>query len=380
VRSRLADADFFIKKDMQVPLDERIKQLERIRFYDKLGHMKDKALRLEYLSGELASIFKVEKNIAKRAGLLAKIDLTTYMVDEIPKLQGYIGGYYANKFNEKNDISLAISEHYKPLSSHGELPASLSGNMVAIADRIDTLIGFWLIDAKPTGSRDPMALRRAATALVRILIHSKIYFSLNQWLDLAGSLYHIKTTPESFAKIKDDLIFFILERIKILFEGQPFALNILSNLLSEKRFDCPYSMVILTNKLANFLETSNGKKLLSSCRRVDNILRAEEESENQIYQGKPQADLILLDEEKTLWKTLEPLLKHYKNTIKIDSILELIDQLNILYTPIEQFFEKVTVNDPRQNLRKNRLELLACVRNLMHVIIKFSNLSKPESE
>ncbi len=377
LRARLNDARFFIKRDLEVTLESRLEALSRIRFYEQLGDLKEKSSRNENMCQQMHNVFNVPLDIAKQAGRYAKIDLSSDLIGEFPELQGEVAGIYLHKLNVNEEVANAVRMQYMPKGQKDPLPDNQAGKMLAIADRLDSLAGFWLIQQKPTGSRDPMALRRMATGLVRIIIERHDSFSLDYWIQKAFTNYPdtLITSADLPAQILD-LRIFILQRLQPLYEKDNFFNIILSTLLKEHRFDCPVFITELAHELSDFLKTDAGDNLLACYKRTDNILHAELLQDNIPTHANVNPQKLQSKYEQDLWNAIEKLQEELPDfgTTPERASLQKIPILSNLYGPINNFFEHVIVNNPNQDIRQNRLQILIAARALMNRLINFSNI------
>ena len=275
LRARLADAEFFWVEDGSVPFSDFLPRLNNIAFYERLGTMYDKALRLEKLAADIAAaIPRANEAIAARAGLLAKGDLVTGMVGEFPELQGIMGGYYAKGAGEDAATAEAIAAHYRPEGPDDSLPATAEGLAVALADKIDTLVGLFDVGARPTGSKDPFALRRAALGVIRILTEANISLSLHGILHNAAG-YH------GFTTINDELLPFIRERLRVSLRDTGIAHDVVAAVLGDGELD---DICLLAERaaLSTFLGSENGAGLMACWRRATSILKSRKQRQKSI--------------------------------------------------------------------------------------------------
>ncbi len=364
LRARLADAEFFWIEDRRTPLADFLPRLAEITFYEGLGTVHDKAQRLERLAADIApAIAGADAAVAARAGLLAKADLVTGMVGEFPELQGIMGGYYARNAGENGLIPAAIAAHYRPQGPYDSLPATADGLAVALADKIDTLVGFFGVGACPTGSKDPFALRRAAIGVIRILTESNISISIQDILEKAAG-YH------GFTAIDDDLLPFIRERLRVNLRDTGIAHDVVAAALGDGELD---DICLLGNRAAAlnaFVISENGAGLVSGWRRAVSILKSEEIKEKQEFAPKTDPSLFVKPAETDLHAALKAL-----PTVSDDGDLNVVlASLGGMRKPIDRFFEEVVVNDDSLRVRSNRLGLLALVRERMLGVADFSKL------
>lgn len=372
LRARFADARFLWDQDRKHTLTSRLPKLQEVVFHAKLGTVHDKAMRI----GKLARIFVTTKNSANPesavvAGELAKADLTTGMVGEFPELQGVMGAYYARNDGLGDEIAEAIAQHYSPVGPTDDVPPTPLGKAVAFADKLDTLVGFWLIDEKPTGSKDPYALRRAALGVIRILLESEYRTLL---LGLFG------TAANGYRDIKvigdlNSLLAFFSDRLTVYLRDRGARHDLVGAVLAQdKDFD-----VLLTVKrveaLSDFLSTEDGANLLAGYKRATNILRIEEKKDGEgAFGAAPDGKLFELPEEKALAAAIEIAAKDAKAAVAKEDFAAAMSALAKLRAPVDAFFEKVTVNADKPDVRANRLKLLAQIRAGLHEVADFSKV------
>ncbi len=380
LRARLADAQFFYEQDKKTPLDSLAKKLEAITFYEGLGSVAEKTERIAALAGAIANRLKAANpDTARRAAVLAKVDLASEMVSEFPELQGIMGGYYAAAAGEEADVADALTQHYRPQGPSDEIPTSLYGRIVALADKIDTLTGFFGIGAKPTGSRDPFALRRAALGIIRIIDEGNLDLSLDALLADATALH--KSVGHKFdghngdaAADYADLPEFFLERMRVRLREGGISHDVVSAVLAM----CPAGAVgdirlwgRLAKALDSFLSSDDGKLLAGGWRRVSSLLALEEKKTTNLSMYVDE-DLFVDQTETDLYRAVQ--LLPDSGGQDEPAILSAIQGLAALSGPIDRFFDAVIVNADEDTVRANRLALLAAVRAKMLVIADFSQL------
>ena len=364
LKARLADARFFWDQDCAQPLIENVSKLSGITFFEGLGSMGDKAQRISSLAASIAAMIGADAEMAKRAGLLAKADLVSETVGEFPELQGVIGGYLAER-DENKSIAQAIAGHYRPEGPGDAVPEDLVTIAVALADKIDSLTGFFGIGELPTGSKDPFALRRAALGVLRLITHNKLELRLKDVFDLAAKGY-------GFDAASDALMPFLHDRLKVWLRDEGIRHDVVAAVLrlDDPRHDDLIHLCRLAKALADVLETEDGQGLMAGYRRASNILNAEEKKDQKRFDGKVDVTQLSSDAEITLNEQINSMAGH--STATTDAIIDQINRLGGLRAPIDAFFENTTVNDDDQRVRENRLNLLGQVRQLMEVLANFS--------
>ena len=391
LRARLADAVFFWDQDGKRPLVERVEELNRMVFHARLGSVGAKTERLQGVAGRLADhIPGAEVDQCRRAGQLCKADLVTEMVGEFPDLQGTMGGYYARQAGEADEVALAIKEHYAPLGPNDTCPRAPVSIAVALADKIDTLVGLFAAAQKPTGAKDPFALRRAALGVIRLLLENELSVPLRPIFAFALEQYpaEIMAAPPAKKKggeapqalspeqVVDDLLVFFGDRLKVSLRERQVRHDLISAVFDGGDRDDLLRVLQRVETLAGFLATEAGDNLLVAYRRAANILRIEEKKDRTQYEGVPSADLLEAAEEKALFSGLQELQANLPPVLESYRYDEAMAQLAQLRSPVDAFFDQVTVNCERAELRRNRLLLLAYLRAQMDQIANYALIEK----
>ncbi len=353
IHARLSDALFFYKTDLATRLEDRVAKLRESVFHAKLGTQFERVERLEKLAAEIAPLVGADPKDARRAARLAKADLPTGMVGEFPELQGLMGRYYATAQGEKPEIAEALEMHYKPLGPSDAVPTAPVSIAVALADKLDTLTGFWSINEKPTGSRDPYALRRAALGVIRIIVENELSFPL---------------------KVEPDLLAFFHDRLKVMLRDQGARYDLVDAVISEGSDDV-LEITRRVNALGELLGTEAGQSLLAGYKRGANILAAEEKKDNTAYSGSIDTSLLTLDEEQALAAVIAETTSNVSTHVSDNDYAGAIEELASLREPVDAFFDEVLVNDPDAAVRANRLNLLARLRDTMHLVADFSKVA-----
>lgn len=353
IGARLSDAMFFYQNDLATPLVDLVEKLDKVVFHKKLGTQRQRVERLVTMAQDIAMKIGADANDTKRAALLAKSDLLTQMVNEFPELQGLMGSYYALAQGEKPEIADAIKNHYKPVGPSDIVPDHPVSIALAMADKLDILSSFWAINEKPTGSRDPFALRRAALGVIRLLLENNISFKL---------------------QVEPDLLKFFHDRLKVSLRDQGADHGLVDAVIDENSSDL-LEISNRVNALSALLKTDEGQSLLSGYRRGTNILGAEEKKSQASFSGEVEKILLSKEEEIELAEAIETTNEKTAALINKNQYGEAVLALASLRAPIDAFFEHVMVNDEDRNIRKNRLNLLAKLRNTMHLVADFSKIS-----
>jgi glycyl-tRNA synthetase beta chain len=387
VRARLSDAKFFWETDLKIRLEDRLAKLESVIFHEKLGTQRARVERLVLLAEEVAPKIGADPKLAGRAALLAKADLNSEMVGEFPELQGLMGRYYAAAQGEPPEVAEAIADHYKPQGPNDRVPDAPVAVAAALADKIDTLVGFWAIDEKPTGSKDPYALRRAALGVIALILENGLRLRLREVF--ATSLRHYQEQnpgdplKESFRRqsLARELLWFFGERLKIYLRERGARYDLIDAVFALVDQDDLLLIVRRVEALGAFLETADGANLLVGYRRAANIVFAEEkkasaEEAASYGHGYDRAQLVELDE-RALADVLDPQdgAPAWAAPIQNEDFEAAMSALAQLRAPVDRFFDKVTVNAPDPALRLNRLRLLTRLRRAVNEIADLSRVA-----
>lgn len=382
LRARFSDAEFFWNLDRAETLESRLPQLESIVFHAKLGTMAAKAARIEKLSAAiLAALPKADASVAKvtEAARLCKADLVTGMVGEFPELQGIMGGYYARNDGKDADVARAIAEHYAPLGPNDKCPTAPVSRIVAMADKIDSLVGFFAVDEKPTGSKDPFALRRAALGVLRLLMENSLRLDLKAiftaaYQNLAADK-KLKLSPQ--ADVVKDLSTFFVERLRVLLVDQGFRRDVVDAVYAA---DTLSDIVEQKNKLValqDMLSTAEGQSLLKLYGRAANILKIEEKKDGQTYvAAQLKATLFELPQENALHDSVLKAAPQVEAALKAEDYKKAMLAVLSVSNVLAAFFDKVIVNADQQDVRRNRLALLSSVRSLFQSVANFAVLEE----
>ena len=368
LRARLSDARFFWDQDRAESLESRVPALANVTFYDKLGTLADKMARVEQLAEKLAAFVPgCGADHARRAARLAKADLTTEMVGEFPELQGVMGRYYAGHDGESDAVCNAIAEHYAPQGPSDSCPTVPVSVAVALADKLDTLVGFFAIDEKPTGSKDPFALRRAALGVIRLVIENKLRLPLRAAISMALQGYTGLGEP-------DGLLDFLADRLKVHLREQGVRHDLISAVFALGDEDDLNRLIARVGALGTFLETEDGTNLLIAHGRAANIVRIETKKDGRGYEDVPDGSRFEADEEGALQRALDGLVGALPEHIEAEDFTGAMGVLAKLRGPIDAYFDKVTVNVDQPALRENRLKTLAGIVTTMNQVADFSKV------
>lgn len=372
LRARLADARFFWDSDRSERLESRLGALSDQVFHAMLGSVGDKADRLESLAGWLAEhIDGCVPAQAERAAELAKADLTTGMVGEFPELQGIMGRYYAIHDRENADVAEAIADHYRPQGPSDAVPDAPVSIAVALADKIDTLVGFWAIGEKPTGSKDPFALRRAALGVIRILLENELRLPLNTVFRAAARGYGDTVAGGDFDAA--DLLEFFAARLGVYLRDDGMAHDRINAVFSGMDDDL-VRLVARARALDGFLKTDDGGNVLVAYRRAANILKAEEKKDSRKYADAVDSKALTDDAEVALNAALDAAEAPLAGALRTEDYASAMAHLAALRAPVDAFFDDVTVNADDAALRENRLNLLSRIRAAVDSVADFSKI------
>jgi glycyl-tRNA synthetase beta chain len=382
IRARLSDARFFYNQDLAAPLENGVPKLEDSIFHAQLGTQFQRVERIVKLATEIAPRVGADVEQSKRAAMLAKADLTTGMVGEFPELQGIMGRYYALTQGEPMSIANAIADHYKPLGPTDYVPAEPISIAVALADKLDLLTGFWAIGEKPTGSRDPYALRRAALGVIRIVTDNALTLPLIPLFQAAymvrkgqGSKSEVETADETAEDLtQTDLLAFFHDRLKVTLRDAGARHDLVDAVITPESDDI-LEVTRRVEALSALLGSEDGKNLLAGYKRAVSILAIEEKKDARTYAGQVESGLLTTTEETEFAKGVYEVNSAVAASVAGNDYKGAISRLATLRAPVDEFFEKVLVNDPDAAIRANRLNLLARLRDTMHLVADFSKVA-----
>ena len=392
IAARLADAKFFFDQDRKASLEDWVPKLKDIVFHEKLGNQYERVQRIRMLAREIAPLVGADPDLAERAAILAKADLLSGMVGEFPELQGVMGRYYALDQQEDPIVAEAIAAHYKPLGPTDAVPREPEAIAVALADKLDMLVGFWAIDEKPTGSKDPYALRRAALGVIRIVLENGVRFpllhSIQSQLVMAGldpaihglaggqSVDH-RDKPGDDGKngeVAPSLLNFFADRLKVHLRDQGARHDLIDAVFAPVGQDDLLMIVRRVDALGRFLDTEDGANLLAGTKRAMNILRIEEKKDDRTYDQPPDPNLFKRPQEKALAKAVDEVERAAELALANENFAAAMAAMAFLRAPVDEFFDTVTVNAPEPELRENRLRLLNRIRATTQTVADFSKI------
>jgi glycyl-tRNA synthetase beta chain len=414
IRARLSDAKFFYETDLKTRLEDRLPKFENIVFHEKLGTQAERIKRIERLAAEIAPLVGADAAKTARAAKLAKADLLTEVVGEFPELQGLMGKYYALAHGEDAAVAAASEDHWKPQGAGDSVPNDLVSVAVGLADKLDTLVGFWAIDEKPTGSKDPFALRRAALGVIRLLIDNGLRVQLSKLISSHGLAVlqdtltfvkegdlelergpwkkvshwrekmlelakegrpHINIHREVFdAEEEANLLAFFADRLKVQLRDQGARHDLVDAVFALGGQDDLLMVVRRVEALGKFLDSDDGKNLLAGTKRASNILAIEEKKDKRAFDGAPDASLFKLDEEKALANSIASVGPEASAAVAQEDFAGAMAAMAKLRPAVDAFFDKVKVNDDDAAVRENRLKLLNEIRAATRAVADFSKI------
>ena len=418
IAARLSDAKFFWDQDRKVKLGDQLVKLDAITFHAKLGSQGERVKRIEALAGEIAKTIGADVEKAKLAARLAKADLVSGMVGEFPELEGLMGRYYALDQGHDAEVADAIRDHYKPKGPNDSVPVSDIGKSVALAEKLFTLAGFWVAEEKPTGSKDPYALRRAALGVIRTVLSGEIRLHLEMaWASSLGYFHAIVRNykiveeaqaaaknladnrladtrmqmlseassvldAQTFTKVDEsylhalstDLLDFFADRLKVYLKDQGVRHDLIDAVFALGGQDDLLMIVRRVEALSKFLESDDGKNLLAGVKRATNIVKAEEKKDGKAISGAVNQTILVKGEEKDLHRAIEAASALAHKALAEEDFEATMRAIAKLRVPVDAFLDNVTVNDPNRDYRENRLRLLNRIREAVAEVADFSKI------
>ena len=378
IRARLSDAKFFYETDLKTRLEDRLEKFASVVFHEDLGTQADRIAWIKALTATLAPSVGADPSKAARAAELCKADLLTEVVGEFPELQGLMGRYYAQAQGEDEAVAHACEDHYKPQGPNDLVPTDPVSVAVALADKMSVLVAFWSIDQKPTGSKDPYALRRAALGVIRIVLDNSLRIRLLPLIETAIRKCLLATgTKSPIAEnhsVPADLLAFLADRLKVQLREQGARHDLVDAVFALEGQDDLVLIVRRVEALAQFLDTEDGKNLLAGLKRAANILRIEEKRDNKTYDGPPDERLYQLPEEIALARAVNVAKDEAGRAVAAEDFAAAMTAMAKLRPHVDAFFDKVTVNVDDPALRANRLKLLNEIRAATRTVADFSRI------
>lgn len=371
LRARLSDARFFWDQDRKQRLADRVEGLAAIVFHAKLGTLAQKVGRTEALARDIAALIPgAEPDAAAAAAKLAKADLNSHMVGEFPELQGVMGRYYALNDGESGEIADAIAEHYSPLGPKDRCPMAPLSVTLSLADKLDSLSGFFAVGEVPTGSKDPFALRRAALGVIRLILENRLRLPLLPLLEAAYGRFDLGDREDPSAAV----LAFIADRLKVTLKDQGARYDLISAVFSTGGEDDLYRLMERVKALEGFLAREDGGNLLVAYRRAGNIVRIEEKKDRTSFRGKVKGELFRQDEESQLFDALARATDQARGALKREDFVQAMTAIAETRQPVDRFFDQVTVNSDEPELRDNRLKLLSQIGAMLNQVADFSKI------
>ncbi len=370
VEARLADAKFFWDKDKSKNLIKQIGKLKKITFFDKIGSIYDKTQRMRKLAGLISDDLNINKEKVEIAASISKSDLSSDLIGEYPELQGVMGKYFALTQGFEADVANAISDHYLPIGNNSVVPKKPISISIAVADKIDSLVGFFLINEKPTSSKDPFALRRSAIGLLRIIIENKLNLKIRDLINYNINLFLDQGVKSLNQNTEKEILEFLKDRMKNILREKKIKPDIIEASLSSHIGDGYYELYKKNLLISKYINKEVGQNALSSYKRAFNII----EKEGKNIEGKPDAVLFRKKEEENLYKKINEIQKAFTVKEEDKNYEDLLVNLSKIKPFTDNFFDNVVVNDENNDIKNNRLELLKMFCNTFNNFVNFSKL------
>ncbi len=370
VEARLSDAKFFWNKDKSKNLIKQIGKLKTITFYDKIGTIYDKTQRLRKLAALISDQLNINKEKIEIAASISKSDLCSDLVGEYPELQGIMGKYFALAQGFEEDVANSISDHYLPTGLASSVPKKTISYSISIVDKLDSLVGFFLINEKPTSSKDPFALRRSAIGLLRIIIENKLNIKLRDLISYSVTLFKDQGVELKNTNIEKEILNFLKERMRNILKEKNIKNDIIEASISSHIGDNYLDLFRKSILMNKYIDKDIGKNAIYSYKRASNIL----DHEKKEILGKPDAVLFRKDEEKSLFEKINKIRKAFTVREEDKNYENLLIQLSEIKSYTDSFFDNVVVNDENNDIKNNRLELLKMFCKTFNNFIDFSKL------
>ena len=372
VEARLSDAEFFWFKDKSQNLVKKVSKLKSMNYFKGLGTYFDKVQRMRKLGGMLSDELLISKEKVELSASVCKVDLVSELVGEFPELQGIMGGYFADSQGFEKDVSLAIREHYLPTGSDSKLPKKPYSVALSIADKVDTLVGFFGINQKPTSSKDPYGLRRLALGIIRIIIQNKKDFKIRDLISYSSSLYAEQGFQFENKFLQRELSEFLTERLKFFMKEEKIRHDIIHASTNSSNLDHAVTIFGKARSLNKIIQKQNGVDLIASYKRASNILESELKNEEIELSNSTDPGIFKTDFEKNLFKKIKELNKYFNNIHKDENYEDSLNYLANSKKVVFDFFDNVIVNEEDVNIKKNRLELIQMLCKTFDNYVNFS--------
>ena len=374
IEARLSDAEFFWKKNKSQNMVKQVSGLKKINFFKGLGSYFEKVQRIRKLSGIISDELLISKEKIEIASSICKVDLLSDLVGEFPELQGILGGYYANAQGFEKDVCLAISEHYLPIGIDSKIPKKPYSVALSLSDKLDSLVGFFGKNLKPTSSKDPYALRRSATGIIRIIIENNMKFKLRDLINYSANLYNQQELKIEDGNLQHEIGEFLVDRLRNYMKEKEIRTDIIESAIGNNGID---NILDTYKKALNFnkvIKKQIGEDVVFIYKRASNIISEpiKKKELEQISNADP--GLFKNEMEKNLYKKIHELRKYFTSINKDEDYQVTLDNLANAKVIITEFFDNVIVNDVDQNIKKNRLELLQMLCKTFDNYINFSNI------
>ncbi len=372
VEARLNDAEFFWQKDKSQNLVKQVSNLKSMDYFKGLGNYFDKVQRMRKLGGMLSDELLISKEKVELSASISKVDLLSEMVGEFPELQGIMGGYFSEAQGFDKDVALSISEQYLPSGSGSKIPKKPFSIALALSDKIDTLVGFFGINQKPTSSKDPFALRRLALGVMRIIVENKNHIKVKDLINYSSSLYLDQGFKFENKLLYKELSEFLMDRLKFYMKEENIRNDIIQASINSHNLDQSVTIFEKAKYLDKIISKSNGHEIISSYKRASNILENELKEQNLDLSNTTDPGIFKTDFEKNLFKKINDLRKYFSSINKDEVYSQTLDNLLDAKKVINDFFDNVIVNDVDPGIRKNRLELIQILCKTFNNYVNFS--------
>ena len=372
VEARLNDAEFFWKKDKSQNLVKRVSMLKSMNYFKGLGTYFDKVQRMRKLGGMLSDELLISKDKVELSASICKVDLVSELVGEFPELQGVMGGYFAEAQGFEKDVCKAISEQYLPAGLNSKVPKKPYSVALSLADKIDTLVGFFGINQKPTSSKDPFALRRLALGIIKTIIENKKDFKIRDLISYSAGLYLDQGFEFENKSLQTELISFLTDRLKFYMKEEKIRTDIIQASTSFLNLDQSVIVFGKAKSLNKFINKPNGKDVVSSFKRASSILESELKDKTIELSNTTDPGIFKTEFEKNLYKKINELRKYFQNINKDEDFEESINNLAESKKVIFDFFDNVIVNEDDITIKKNRLELIQMLCKTFDYYVNFS--------
>ena len=373
VEARLSDAEFFWKKNKSQNLVKQVSKLKNINYFKGLGTYFDKIQRMRKLSALISDELLISKEKMEIASSICKVDLMSDLVGEFPELQGIMGGYFAETQGFDKDVCLAVSEHYLPIGMDTKVPKKPYSMALSLSDKIDSLVGFFGLNLKPSSSKDPYALRRMAISLVRLIIENDKKIKIKDLINYSCALYKEQGFEFDIKQIQKDLGDFILDRIKNYLKEKQIRNDIIESASSSFTIDELLKIYKKSHVLNKSINKEFGQDAVAIYKRSSNILLSEQKNLEK-YNGSADPGLFKNDYEKNLYKKIHEIRKYFSSVGREENFEESLVVLSNSKSQVNDFFDNVVVNDPDDAIKKNRLELLAMLCKSFDNYFNFSKI------